>query len=294
VEFVKANSASAFNYAAEFEFERGKYQVRKENFIKAKERFDNVVLLYRGAAVVPEALFWIARVHELDQKMPQAVQVYDSLLRNFPSDGILPRARLSLGNAYYSMEQWDNASKQYRFILDNEERSPDLVPLAMSNLIMTYKEMELFDGALELTRKYIDRFPNDPDLIDKKIDMGVLYQKLGYYDQSILQLQSLIAAGNSDLEAELRYYIGEAYFYKGEYQQAVLEFLKVPYLVTKRGKIDWISTSYYMAGQSYEKISKYDQAMTMYRQIIDRKDTDAQFKTAAQKEIDRVKAILKK
>jgi len=168
------------------------------------------------------------------------------------------------------------------------------VPFAMSNLIMTYKEMELFDGALELTRKYIDRFPNDPDLIDKKIDMGVLYQKLGYYDQSILQLQSLIEAGNTDLEAELRYYIGEAYYYKGEFQQAILEFLKVPYLVTKRGKIDWISTSYYMAGQSYEKMSKYDQAMTMYKQIIDRKDTDAQFKTAAQKEIDRVKIIVKK
>ena len=124
--------------------------------------------------------------------------------------------------------------------------------------------------------------------------MGVLYQKLGYYDQSVLQLQSLIESGNSDLEAELRYYIGEAYFYKGEFQQAVLEFLKVPYLVTKRGKIDWISTSYYMAGQSYEKMSKYDQSMTMYQQIIDRKDTDAQFKTAAQKEIDRVKNILHK
>jgi TolA-binding protein len=294
VEFVKANNTGAFEYAAEFEFERGKYQLRKDDFVKAKERFDNVIRSYRNARIVPEALFWIARVYELDQKIPQAVQVYDSLLRNFPNDGILPRARLSLGNAYYSLEQWDNASKQYRFILDNEQRSPDLVPLAMSNLIMTYKEMELFDGALELTRKYIDRFPNDPDLIDKKIDMGVLYQKLGYYDQSVLQLQSLIEAGNTDLEAELRYYIGEAYFYKGEFQQAVLEFLKVPYLVTKRGKIDWISTSYYMAGQSYEKISKYDQAMTMYKQIIDRKDTDAQFKTAAQKEIDRVKNILKK
>jgi hypothetical protein len=49
-----------------------------------------------------------------------------------------------------------------------------------------------------------------------------------------------------------------------------------------------------MAGQSYEKLSKYDQAITMYKQIIDRKDTDAQFKTAAKKEIDRVKAIVKK
>ena len=129
VEFVKANYADAYSYAAEFEFERGKYQVRKEDFVKAKERFDNVVLSYRNARIVPEALFWIARVYELDQKMPQAVQVYDSLLRNFPNDEILPRVRLSLGNAYYSLEQWDNASKQYRFILDNEQRSPDLVPL---------------------------------------------------------------------------------------------------------------------------------------------------------------------
>jgi len=49
------------------------------------------------------------------------------------------------------------------------------------------------------------------------------------------RMQSLIEGGNSDLEAELRYYIGESNFYKGDYQQAILEFLKVPYLVTQRG-----------------------------------------------------------
>jgi hypothetical protein len=49
-----------------------------------------------------------------------------------------------------------------------------------------------------------------------------------------------------------------------------------------------------MCGQSYEKMSKYDQALTMYKQILDRKDTDMQFKTAAQKEIERVKTILDK
>ena len=292
-EFIKEHSHT-YNYEAEFEFERGKYQLRKEDILKARERFAHVVHAYPKAPIIPETMFWTARVYELDEKLPLAVRMYDSLLRYYPNDPILPRVHLGLGNAYYSLEQWDAASKQYRIILDNEQRSPDLVPLAMSNLIMVYKEMELYDGALELTRKYIDRYPNDPDLIDKKIDIGVLYQKLGYYDQSILHLQDLIEAGNIDLEAELRYYIGESYFHKGEFQQAILEFLKVPYLVTKRGKMDWISTAYYMSGQSYEKMSKYDQAITMYKQIISRKDTDAQFKTAAQKEIDRVSAVLGK
>jgi TolA-binding protein len=277
---------------AEFEFERGKYLMRKEKNEEAKARFDAVLGRYPKAPIVPEALFWIAHMYELDQKAQLAVGVYDSLLRYYPGNDIIPRVHLSLGNVYYAMEQWDAASKQYRAILDNEQHSPDLVPFAMSNCIMTYKEMELYDGALELTRKYIERFPNDPDLIDKKIDIGILYQKLGYYDRAILHLQSLIEGGNSDLEAELRYYIGESNFYKGDYQQAVLEFLKVPYLVTQRGKVDWISTSYYMAGQAYEKMSKYDQALTMYKQILERKDTDTQFKTAAQKEIERVKSVI--
>ncbi len=292
-QFVKEYQHT-YNNEAEFEFERGKYQLRKEDIEKARERFAHVARSYPKAPIIPETMFWTARLYELDQKLPLAVRMYDSLLKYSPNDPIIPRVRLSLGNAYYSMENWDAASKQYRSILDNEQFSPDLVPLAMSNLIMVYKEMEMFDGALELTRKYIERYPNDPDLIDKRIDVGVLYQKLGYYDQSVLHLQDLLEEGNIDLEAELRYYIGEAYFYKGEYQQAILEFLKVPYLVSKRGKMDWISTAYYMTGQSYEKMSKYDQAITMYKQIIGRKDTDAELKTAAQKEIDRVKLVLGK
>jgi len=52
---------------------------------------------------------------------------------------------------------------------------------------MTYKEMELYDGALDLTRKIYRTFSNDTDLVDKKIDIGILYQKLGYYDRAILQ-----------------------------------------------------------------------------------------------------------
>ncbi|HCA78390.1 MAG TPA: hypothetical protein DEP53_01515, partial [Bacteroidetes bacterium] len=139
----------------------------------------------------------------------------------------------------------------------------------------------------------IERFPDDAELMTKRVDIGVLYQRLGYYDQSVVHLQSLLEGADADLEAEVRYYIGEAFFYKGDYQQAILEFLKVPYLVTKKTKADWTATSYYMAGQSYEKMSKFDQAVTMYKQIISRPGIDATFKTGAQREIDRVTALMK-
>jgi len=150
-----------------------------------------------------------------------------------------------------------------------------------------------FDAALDLTRRYLDRYPSNEDSFDKKIKIGILYQRLGYNDQSIAHLQGLLDQAGSDLEGEIRYYIAEANFNKGDYQQAILDFLKVPYLVTKKGKIDWTANSLYMAGQSYERIGKYDQAVAMYKQILERSGIDETFKSAARKEIDRVNLVLK-
>ena len=283
----------AERYAAEFEFERGMYFLRKDDGKNAKRFFDNVAKLYSSSLFVAQSLYGNARVAEISGNQAEAIKLYESVLQRYPDDKIAPRAQLSLGNLYYNQEQWDAAARQYKAIVDNQSRSPDLVQYAMNNLIMAYKQLSLFDAALEVTRQYIDRYPDDPDLMDKRVDIGILYQRLGYYDQSIVHLRSLLDNADADLEAEVRYYIGESYFYKGDYQQAILEFLKVPYLITKRTKNDWTSTSYYMAGQAYEKMSKFDQAVTMYKMILQRPGVDATFRTGAQREIDRVNALLK-
>ncbi|GJQ21547.1 MAG: hypothetical protein HBSIN02_19020 [Bacteroidia bacterium] len=289
--FVK-RFPSARAEAASFEYERGRLHLRKDEIDLAGRRFENVRNRYPQAPVVPEAVYWLARTYEMRNDPQRAIQLYDSLLKAFPSHPVAPRTRLSLGNVYYGLEQWDAAARVYKTVAEDKASPADVVQYATSNLIMAYKEIGLFDAALQLTREYIMRYPNDPDLILKQIDIGVIYQKLGYYDQSILHLQKLLETADKELEGELRYYIGEAYFNKGEYQQAILEFLKVPYLITQRTKVDWIATSYYMAGQSYEKMSKFDQAITMYRQIIDRPGIDPTFKSAAQKEIDRVNTLV--
>ncbi|MEK6650362.1 MAG: tetratricopeptide repeat protein, partial [Bacteroidota bacterium] len=294
--FVKKYPRAA-NEVAEFEFERGKHLLRKERTDLARERFELVVRQYAASPTAPEAWYWLGRTYELDQDLPRAVEVYDSVLQRYPNHPITPRLRLSLGNVLYTLEQWGRAALLFKSVLDGAQGAPESVQytqfaqFAMNNLILTYKEQNLFDAALQLTRTYIERYPDDPELMNKRIDIGVLYQKLGYYDQSITHLQNLMQSAGSDLEAELRYYIGEAYHFKGDHQQAILEFLKVPYLVTRRGPVDWVSTSYYMAGQSYEKMSRFDQAIAMYRQIIERPGIDPTFKTAAQREIDRVNQL---
>jgi tetratricopeptide (TPR) repeat protein len=239
-------------------------------------------------------MYWIGKTFEAMEKRNDAIKQLEQLLAAFPHAPVSRRAHLALGNLYYAGEQWNEAIKKYRVIVDDPNPDPTLLPSAMSNLIETYDVAGAFDGALSLTRKYLERYPNNEDALDKKIRIGILYTKLGYYDQAALHLQALLDEAGSDLEGEIRYYIAEANYSKGDFQQAILDFLKVPYLVTKKGKIDWTANSLYMSGQSYEKMGRYDQALTMYRQIVERTGIDATFKSAARKEIDRVNTVLQR
>jgi len=279
---------------ASFELEKGNYYFRKGDYTNARASFDLVTKKFDETQSAPEAMYWIGKVLEATGKQKEAVEHFDNLLEEYPASPIIARAHLALGNLSYHAEQWDDAVRHYKRIVDDPKADPALLPFAMSNLIETYEASGVFDAALDLTRKYLDRFPTAEDSFDKRMKIGILYQRLGYNDQSVLHLQSLLDEAGSDLEGEIRYYIAEANFQKGDYQQAILDFLKVPYLVTKKGKIDWTANALYMSGQSYERLGRYDQALAMYRQIIERQGIDETFKAAAKKEIDRVKLVMKK
>lgn len=295
--FVKAYKKSA-ELLAELEYEKGLYHFRKQEYPIASKTFANVADDYDKTKYAARSEYYVGKILEVTNKVQDAVKKYESVLKRYAKSDVISRVYLSLGNISYNAEKYQDAIRNYQRIVESSETAipdgeEDILPYAMNNLIDAYEAMQVYDAALQVTRNFIERFPNDPGIMDKRINIGVLYIRLGYHDQAIVHLQNLLDEAGSDLEAEIRYAIGEAYYYKGDYQQAILEFLKVPYLVTKQGKVDWTATSFYMAGQAYEKMSRFDQAIAMYRQIIDRPGIDGTFKAAAKKEIDRVKTITK-
>jgi TolA-binding protein len=277
-----------------FELEKGEYLFRQKDYPRAVKSFETVTSRYDKSSSVPAAMFWIGKIYEATSRPQEAITQLTTVVQQYPQAAITQKAHLTLGNISYQMERWDAAIKNYRFLVDSTTTDPALLPFAMSNLIETYETAGANDAALALTRRYLELFPNAEDSFDKRIKIGILYQRLGYYDQSVLHLQALLDEAGSDLEGEIRYYVGEANYAKGDYQQAILDFLKVPYLVTKKGKIDWTANALYMSGQAYEKMGRHEQALTMYKQILERSGIDETFRAGARKEIDRVNLVLKR
>jgi TolA-binding protein len=279
---------------AQIQIEKGTYYLKKQEHTPALDTFERLTKDYDETRVVPTAEYWIGKIYEATGQDQKALEKYNDILKKYPRAEVWPKVYLALGNISYRTEKFEDAVRYYKMIVDSSSVPADVLQSAMNNLIEAYKTVGLFEAAVQLTRTFIEKYPNDESITDKRIDMGVLYEKLGYHDQSVMYLENLLEGAYANLEAEIRYYIGEAYFGKGDYDRAILEFLKVPYLVTKKGRVDWTPNAFYMSGQSYEKMGKYDDAISMYQQIVDRPGIDQTFKAAALKEIDRVKALTKK
>jgi tetratricopeptide (TPR) repeat protein len=275
----------------EWTLEKANYYYGKQDYATAKKLYEKVADDGEGTPFGPWGEYYVAKITEVGNKAEDAAKRYEAILKKWPASDVRPRVLLSLGNMHFNAERFEKAITYYQQIVDSPAQAGDVLPYAMNNLIEAYESTRLYDAALKVTRDYIERYPNDESIIDKKIKVGTLYTRIGYYDQAVIHFQGLIDEAGSGTEAELRYAIGEANYYKGDYQQAILEFLKVPYLVARQGKVDWTATAFYMAGQSYEKMSKFDEAISMYQQILERPGIDATFKAGARKEIDRVKAL---
>lgn len=280
------------NYLAEFQVELGGYYFRKNDSTNSKKVFDDVIKNYPNTKASHLAQYWLAKIDESNGKIESAIKSLIELNQKPIDKDIRLRVNLSLGNMYFKLEKFDSATIYYRFVVETAGNYK-ILQYAMSNLLACYEELGYYELGIGIARRYIEKFPNADDIVDVKIKIGVMYEMLGNYDLALSYFQGLLEEADKDLEAELHYYIGEVLYYKGEYEQAILEFLKVPYLITKKTKIDWTANAFYMAGQSYEKMKKYDQAINMYQQIIDRPGIDQLFKAGAQKEIERVKSILK-
>lgn len=276
----------------EFELERGKHLFRQKLYDKAEDVFDDLSDS-DSPGVASMASFWMAKVDEAQSRNTEAEEGFNKVVKKHPGTAAAVEASLALARMAMRAEKYDAAALNLKTVIDAPSLSQATLKEALNSLIVCYEELHIFDAAVEMTKRYLDAYPNDPTAFRKRVNLGVYYYQLGYFQQAVLHFENLLPQASSDDQAEIRYYIGESYYYKGDYTQAALEFLKVPYLVVRKTEIDWTASAYYMAGQSYEKQSKFQLAIDMYQKIVTTPGLDARFKAQAQKEIERVQSLIR-
>lgn len=271
-------------YQAMFYLEKGKSQAREKNFQEALKTLKHALKKYRDTSAVPEIEYEIGKIYLITNRHDEALDILTQMPDKYTGDKILPPVYLTLGTFYYRQSQMQNALLAFQKVLD-DQRGRSLWPTVLKNLEMIYKDIGLYEAAFSMVNRYLKEYPFAEDALLKKIDAAQILINLREYDRAIVRLKALLPQITTEMRVEVQFYLGEAYFLKGDFQQAVLEYMKVKYL-DPGGGLDWAVTAVYNAGLCYEKLGRDDEALSMYREIIERFGEDSDYGRGAQRRID--------
>lgn len=269
-----------------FYLEKGRSLDRAKRYVEAREQFATVRDKYPLTISADDAAYALALSFASEGRRDEAAKLLERFVADYPESPLALEGWLSLGLAQYQLEKYSEAVTSLKRVWD-ARGAERLWQAAFEALATVYRNLRFFDAAIRLSRDYLDRFPDAPDALDRRMDIAQFYLELKEWDEAVRQYRPLLPLADAEREAEIQYYIGEAFLGKGDYRSAILEFLKVKVLGRKT-KLDWGVTAIYQAGFCYEKLGDYEGAARMYHKIIEETGESSNYGRAAQQKLDSI------
>jgi TolA-binding protein len=280
------NYKSEINLRAYFQFEFGNYYRSAKKYNQAVKYFKNVKSDYSKSSYVDDAEYYLALTYIAVNRHEDALKILTEFPEKYPNSDNLGAVMNTLGGIYFRSEKYESAISSFKSAMEKPLKA-DLRKQVMSNLIKAYTFVNFWDAALALAREYVETYPDAEDVIDKKILIGRAYVYLNQVDLAVDLLKEVRLIADSEREPEIQFYIGEAYFQTGQYENAIAEYVKIP-LLSRKTKLQWEASALYYSGQAYEKLGRIEDAKRMYAEIVKRPGIDIVLKKEAQKRIKEI------
>ncbi len=273
---------------AEIQFELGDLHLRRKNFKKAEDIFKSLRKKFKNTPYAIRGDFGLGKAYLIQNKTDDALDVLTDIPKKYPGHPFLRVVYLNLGDFYQAQQQWANAIGAFKKVLEDSIYDRH-AKIAMRSLINLYERQGYVDIALKYTREYLQQYPNDDYSFNLKIKIGGFLRRLGQFQEAVQQYRRLLPLADGDAAAEIQFYIGETYFESGQFEKAIVEYLRLKYTSIKT-KFPWRTTAVYKAGICYMRLRQYPRARKLFEWVVRMEGSGSIFGKSAQekiREIDR-------
>ncbi|MBD3240178.1 MAG: tetratricopeptide repeat protein, partial [Chitinivibrionales bacterium] len=139
-------------------------------------------------------------------------------------------------------------------------------------------------------RRILREFPDQVPESAAHLKIGFCLVQASRFEEAIKHFEEANRNPASEEKPEILYWLGLCYAKTGEYQKALTEFLKVPYLYSGEGK--WGVTAELEAARIYERRGEYERAKSLYRKIVRSDGETGQFGRAANKRLKQLSNLV--
>ncbi|MFA5164147.1 MAG: tetratricopeptide repeat protein [Candidatus Omnitrophota bacterium] len=123
------------------------------------------------------------------------------------------------------------------------------------------------DKAIELYNTYISDYPGSKYANRVRMKLASVMAAKGDYDGAVKAYDAVIRSKDEAQRPDAYFGTAEAYFAKGSYEQALVNYLKIALLYYDKGKT--AAEAKFRSGECYEKIGERKMALETYKEIVD-------------------------
>ena len=200
---------------------------------------------------------------------------------------IVDQVYFKLASAHYAAGDLNLASANYALAAE-AARDRDTRFLALQNVGRVEQRLENWDKAAEAWHTLAEEFPGREASIEALFNLGFCYTQSGRFELAWEVYRRIPGiAVNEEQRGRAHYWSGAVLKNLGRYDEAIREFLRVPYLQT--GGM-WGVTAKLEAAGAYEMTKRFDEAERIYRAVLESHGPDSDWGRIAAGGLERIDA----
>jgi len=230
-----AHVAEAFYHLAENAYwHEHDYAVALDNYQRCRR-------LAADEDLTEKAIYMEAWCKYQQKEFAPAHEQFSHLLENYPQGAHARDAQFMQSESLFRLERFDDAIQAYQQIIGQENVTPERRVLALLHSGQSAIQLEQWETGLQLLEQISAGFPASRYLHEAMFEQGVCLFNLGRqksageqsdsteFDESMKLFDSVATSTRGALAVRARFHMGEVYFQKKLFINAVRQYQRVMY-----------------------------------------------------------------
>jgi len=241
------------------------FLVLHKQYSKAAEQYSAFTEKYPRSQFLLDAYFNLAKVYLEMGNQTKAREVFENVI-SLPSasENEKCKARLQAAELLTNERLFEQAISYLNPCLSSS--NAEIAAEACGRMGMIYSYQGKHSEAINYFDRAIEKYPKASFTDAVRILRAQEYCNNKNYSAAEKLLQEVIASKRDTLGAEAYCLLGDVYFAKGEYENAIRTYLRVKYLFPSLDL--FIGKAYIGLGKSYEALGDKTQARKMYNEVL--------------------------
>lgn len=251
---------------AEILYHEGMYLLVEKEYDKAINRFKYIEQKFESSDRLDDASYQIALAKYYQNKIDESLELFIKFPVLYPTSEFVPLSFFKIAMIFHGKNDFIQAAQYFSKVIVHEKVDSKTRFRAANNAAIAYQKTSSWLDAARMYQILLSEYADQIHQSSYHLKVGFCLIQASKIEEALDHFKKSAFEPQEEDKPEIHYWLGTCYAKLGNYNKAIVEYLKVPYLYAGIGK--WGITAEFEAARLYERQADYSKAITLYKKIV--------------------------